>query len=414
MKRFIYLFILIISMSVAACSSDDPQPQPPTPPVHPERGELIQIEIKQQPEQLVYSLHSSDPINLKGLIVEGLYSDGKKYPLTVKPEHIFNFSTEQENNHLPITIRIEGKEAIFYIQVVSDVLKQVTDDGTDTYTVASHIRTIGPHAFAGTHFTTVVLNEGLTTIGESAFSGTPVQRINFPSTLKEIARQAFYQCNEIGEIDLSHTQLTTIKEHTFSRSGVQKVQFPASLTTIEDQAFTGTSQLKDIEFPVHVSYIGTEAFRESGITRIVLPNNLQETGKRVFMMCNNLTTVTCTNEPVTYNEGKIGSSFFEKCPQLQQITYPGSICSIDRTQITENPSLTLLSLPANLKAIGFSAFDNCQRIERIEIAASTPPSLDIYSLPKADKIKEIIVPEGAANAYKTDSKWKSYQTVIKE
>lgn len=414
MRQSIYLLILIFSMSVAACSKEDPQPQPQEPPTYPQRGDLLEIQIKQLPEQLIYSLHSSVPINLKGLSVEGTYSDGKTYPLTVKPEHISGFSTEKENDHLPITIRIEGKEAIFYIQVVSDVLSQVTDDGNDTYTVAPHIREIGPHAFKNTHFTTIVLNEGLTTIGKKAFSGTPVQHINFPSTLKDIDQLAFYQCSQIKDVDLSQTQLTIIKESVFNGAGIQSIQLPSTLTTIEDQAFLRTYQLQKIELPMSVESIGLEAFRESGITHVVLPNNLRSTGKRAFMLCENLTTVSCTNEPATYTEGEIESSFFEKCPRLQQITYPESIRRIGQTQITENPKIILLKLPMNLQKIGFSAFDNCHSIERIEVAAPVPPSLEIYSLPKANKIKEIVVPKGSVAAYIANEKWKDYQTIIKE
>lgn len=414
MKQAIYLFMLIAGMSMSACSKENPQPQPQESPAPNPKGELLEIHIKQLPEQLVYPLQYSSPINLKGLVVEGVYSDGETLPLAVKPTDIFNFSTEKENDRLPVTIRIQGKEAIFYIQVVSDVLNQVEDNGSDTYTVAPHVRTIGPKAFLNTHFTTIVLNEGLTRIGKEAFSGVPVRHINFPSTLKEIDELAFYLCQGIEHIDLSGTRLTEIKESVFNGSSIRSIQLPPSLTAIGDQAFLRTSQLESIELPDAVKSIGMESFRASGITRAVLPNNIQELGKRAFMLCENLTTVTCTASPATYTEGTAGSSLFEKCPRLQEITYPASIRHIERSQVSENPTLTLLSLPQNLQTIGFSTFDNCQRIERIEIAASLPPSLDIYALPKIHLIKEIIVPKGLLATYTASEGWKDYRSIVKE
>lgn len=414
MKSVTFFIVLFCSLfTLTSCSKENLSPSTPPSTSSPE-SELVEIQIKQQPEQLIYALHSSEPINLKGLLLEGTYSNGEKRILTVKAEHIFNFSTQKENQQLPVTIRIEGKEAVFHVQIVNDTLNQVEDDGTDTYTVAPHIRHIGPKAFQNTHFTHVILNEGLVSIGKEAFAGTPVAHIQFPSTLQEIETLAFYLCHYLKEADLSHTQLTAIRENVFHSSGIQQIQLPSTLTHIEDQAFLNTHQLQNITLPSSVQSIGMEAFRASGITHAVLPNNLRQSGKRAFMLCNNLTTVTCTHEPVTYTEGYIASGFFEKCPHLQEISYPGSICNIDRSQVSENPTLTLLRLPAHLQTIGFSAFDNCQHIERIELLASTPPSLDIYSLPKANKITQITVPQGSIGTYTSHTDWKKYLSVIKE
>lgn len=92
--------------------------------------------------------------------------------------------------------------------------------------------------------------------------------------------------------DLSRTKLTKLPASTFVYAGVEEVLLPATLTEIGAQAFLKTSQLKTIEIPENVRTIGLEAFRESSITTVKLPNGVTNIAQRAFYYCPELTEVT--------------------------------------------------------------------------------------------------------------------------
>ena len=83
----------------------------------------------------------------------------------------------------------------------------------------------------------------------------------------------------------------TSRQH-FCICGREEVLLPATLKEIGAQAFLKTSQLKTIEIPENVRTIGLEAFRESGITTVKLPNGVTTIAQRAFYYCPELTEVT--------------------------------------------------------------------------------------------------------------------------
>lgn len=97
---------------------------------------------------------------------------------------------------------------------------------------------------------------------------------------------------ELEKADLSQTKLTKLPASTFVYAGVEEVLLPMTLKEIGAQAFLKTSQLKTIEIPENVRTIGLEAFRESGITTVKLPNGVTTIAQRAFYYCPELTEVT--------------------------------------------------------------------------------------------------------------------------
>lgn len=57
-------------------------------------GTLTRIEIVSLPMQMTYLLHADTGLNLEGLVVEGIYDNGKRERLSVSTDNILGFSTE--------------------------------------------------------------------------------------------------------------------------------------------------------------------------------------------------------------------------------------------------------------------------------------------------------------------------------
>ena len=66
---------------------------------------------------------------------------------------------------------------------------------------------------------------------------------------------------------------------------------PVTLREISSQAFLHTDRLHSMTFPEDLKTIGVEAFRESGVESVTLPNNLNLLEELVFFLCHYLCEV---------------------------------------------------------------------------------------------------------------------------
>ena len=60
---------------------------------------------------------------------------------------------------------------------------------------------------------------------------------------------------------------------------------------LDEETFCECKNLKRIEIPKAVEYIGAKCFNDSGIEKITLPSTLREIGENVFNTCPNLKTI---------------------------------------------------------------------------------------------------------------------------
>ena len=186
---------------------------------------------------------------------------------------------------------------------------------------------IGDRAFAGNRLITAYLPTSVTTIGDNAFDGcvnlTSVTQVGssddavFPASVTSIGKFAFEGC---GKLNM-----------TFGEA--------KALTTIGDNAFEGCISLQHVEFASSgfaLSYIGKEAFMESGVSVVDLAG----------------TQVT-----------EIGFSAFEGCASLAKLTLPETIEIININAFYGCTNLSAVSVNGtanNITFIGSHAFYNCK------------------------------------------------------
>lgn len=382
-----------------------------------DKGTLIGLSIAQPPHKIAYTL--GEPLDLDGLLLTGVYSNGKEYPVTVTPEQVSGFSSDAPADRLVLTIGIEDRQATFTVSIapirVQEGVLTETYKGYSEITLPPHVTAIAPEAFMqNRQITRVVMNEGLTSIGEMAFFNSGIQEIVFPSTLQQLAPDLFYYCDRLKRVDLSHTQITRIPESAFACSGVEEVLLPSALTAIGTQAFMMTEHLKSAVIPQSVTHIGMEAFRGSGITTVQLPNSISTIEARAFYLCPNLTEVSAYG-PASSNhpDAVIKEHCFVGCPNLAHFEIPQSINILGQGLITGNQKVHTLTIPARVTRIDFSAFDNTG-IKEVIVEALTPPATsegEWYGFPET--ITSISVPAQAVEAYKTAEGWKKFADKIK-
>lgn len=298
------------------------------------------------------------------------------------------------------------------LQISNGVVTGIDDGFTEAVFPAS-VKRIQKGAFKNNkQIRKLTLNEGLETIEEEAFLFSSLAEINFPSTLKDISKYAFYGCSNLSTANLSSTKVSALPEGSFGFSGLQSVVLPSSLTDIGAQAFLSTSNLTSIEIPVNVKSIGNEAFRETRATSVLLPNNLSLMEQRAFYLCANLQQVR-THGTIKQDAPSaiMQESCFEGCPELSVFEIPLNIRRIGQGMLAGNTKVKNITIPANVNYIAFSAFNNTG-IEKVTVEPPTPPTAELingiawYGFP--DKVVSITVPAGTAEAYKVAAGWKEY------
>ena len=159
-----------------------------------------------------------------------------------------------------ITIPVKSKGGITITAIGTEAFKSMGLTGV-SFESGSQITSIGSQAFRNNPITAITnLPATLKTISTEAFYQTAITSIDLPSGVNSIGTYAFYGCNQLTSIDLSHLSLTTIGVSTFQAcSSLSAVTLPATLRTIGNSAFGGAS-LSYIKIPALVNSIGTNVF----------------------------------------------------------------------------------------------------------------------------------------------------------
>ena len=155
-------------------------------------------------------------------------------------------------------------------------------------------------------------------VGGECFSCSGIEEITLPSTLKEIGKKAFENCDSLKTVwveddfalDLANVVRSSVKilsrlarvgdqllldirkikqvimpdgagevgDHWFWGSQIGSITVPASVKKFGTGAFDGCWNLKSVIFAPEsrLEKIGSECFHQAGIERIAIPKNVEE------------------------------------------------------------------------------------------------------------------------------------------
>ena len=231
-------------------------------------------------------------------------------------EGIYTFAVNADGSGATITGVTSQRD--FYVLPEEAVI------GEETYPVTA----IGNGAFAGNRLITAYLPTSVITIGDNAFDGC----VNLTSvTQRGSSDEAVFPAS-----------VTSIGNYAFEGCGKLYVTFgeAKALTTIGDNAFYGCISLQQVVFAQDsaLSYIGKEAFMESGVSVVDLAG----------------TKVT-----------EIGYSAFEGCASLANLTLPETLSIININAFygctsLSNDSVSVSGSAKSITFIGGNAFYNCK------------------------------------------------------
>lgn len=146
--------------------------------------------------------------------------------------------------------------------------------------IPKRIKHIASDTFDGcTSLCKVILPGSLESIGDCAFRQCKaLNEIKLPDSIKSIC--SFEGCSALQKIEIPKG-VEEITGFMFCHS-LRKVILHQGVKRIDNYAFRYCENLKDINFPEGLEYIGARAFYPASLGRIVFPTTLQEIGCEAF------------------------------------------------------------------------------------------------------------------------------------
>lgn len=181
------------------------------------------------------------------------------------------------------------------------------------------------------------------TKGENIFGLTDLSSltsVTLPQSAKTIEDWTFKDCNNLNRINLP---INLQKIGAFAFSGctkLEKVNIPDSVTIMREQAFAYCSALNDLTIGLGLSQIPAYAFQSSGISSLILPDNIQKIGDGAFHSCENLSSIIFGNALK-----EIGEKSFCLCSNLRELNIPQQVETLYSDSFNDCP-LQTISVPA--------------------------------------------------------------------
>ena len=172
--------------------------------------------------------------------------------------------------------------------------------------------------------------KGVEKIGISAFDGcSSLQELVLPETVTEVLQGAFANEGALVKADMSRAASLKKwdKESFKGDTALAEVVLPTAggITAIPDGAFAGCTSLtgENLKIPKNIVTITENAFKESGLKKLYIPNQVTTIGTSAFEACKNLEDVHISN-----NISIISQSTFKNCEKLEKIEIPVKVDQI--------------------------------------------------------------------------------------
>lgn len=230
---------------------------------------------------------------------------------------------------------------------------------------------IGEYAFADcSNLETAPLPSTLKNLGSESFRNCQrLKSVVIPGGVKTISYAAFQNCRGIETLTISEG-VTRIEKYAFAQAHIGEVELPLSVQLIREKAFysSGITRLS----LGNVEKIENDAFLYChSLSSVLIPKTLKSWGQSVFEECRNLREVTLEEGLQT-----IGWDAFKNSP-IAKIELPQSIVKIEEgafqwCDFSEQTDGRII-IPKNVYAIGRRAFASF-RLTSVKFEGA-PPAL---------------------------------------
>ena len=285
----------------------------------------------------------------------------------------------------------------------------------------------------------IILPDNITKIDDMAFYRMRLEKINLPSSLKELGLGSFGNCHwlNVDPLIIPEGVMEIPTQCFVICQNFKKLVLPSTLRVIKQNAFYNT-RMEEVVFPYGLQCIEDAAFHGSGeLKKAILPNSCLELGEFAFSMCDSLKVLRLPEEIK-----RIPNNFSSFCNVLEKINVPETVEIIDENAFQWCFALENIKFPEGLKTIGHTALHYCnpdsivfpeslqyigggscrywKNLKKIYSKSPIPPFCDedpdnsgIYSFGGLTSTDiPIYVPVGSADLYRNAQGWSYFNNFI--
>jgi hypothetical protein len=217
--------------------------------------------------------------------------------------------------------------------------------------------------------------------GDTFYGCASLKSLSLPQGLSVIPKQAFYGCTALSKINSNTdgvfdlTTIATVGDGAFKNcTSVTDVKLSTVTDSLAANILGGCTSLKTVNSDTDGFFdltayqtIGASAFVGSMVQKVKFSSQLSSLGNSAFSSCKQIVSVDWNNNAVS--EFTLGSSAFNLCSSLTEITLPAGTLKIDNNTFC-GTGLTSIKFGGNETLIGSSAFKECKALTSIDIPDS--------------------------------------------
>lgn len=218
----------------------------------------------------------------------------------------------------------------------------------------------------------VFYSDDITTANLAYLDGVQVRKITFGKNVDGIRNLKNLSYLEEIDVDENNPNLFAYKNCLYSNAN-ELIYVPSTLTRVDIMPAT--------------ERIGENAFKDSQVLNITLPNGLKEIGNYAFYGCKELKRVSFPEKSTLKT---IGDSAFENCSALKSVLISKPVEVIGKKAFKNCINLTSIVLPDSLKTISQDAFVFCNSLAYVVVPEGTQ-TIDSGAFAYCDNLEEIYI-----------------------
>ena len=246
-----------------------------------------------------------------------------------------------------------------------------------TLAIPSNVSSIGSGAFSGGNYDKVDVNSPLT--GDNIFKGTTSLKEAYlaDSTTDKIPAGTFDGCTSLDTLTWPNdSKITEIGENAFRDTALTELAIPEGVTTIGKDAFASMDDLKSVTIPdsINSDFINSGSLAEAfgnkpntSVTELTVPSDLDEDALKelaeIFPNVEKITVVPAENDKELNGD-------FSGFGSLDEVVIGEGITGIDDNAFA-NSTISKADIPSSVGSIGKDIFEGCKNLEEVSISTDT-------------------------------------------
>lgn len=233
----------------------------------------------------------------------------------------------------------------------------------------------------------VILPENVKNIPAMAFYGAVALREVTAYALNNVGKQAFDGCSALQRFTAE--SVGSVGKYAFrGAKELSALAFNfALLTKIEEGAFDGCKALDvDLSKMTSLGSIGEGAFRNTALTRLVLPGTVNSLGELAFEGCTELVYVDLSLTSLT----SVSDGMFKGFTKLETVLLPTNLETVGKSAF-KNTAIKNIVIPASVVTIGERAFEDCSALVSVEFGAAVE-TIGAYAFVRASSLAVVSLP----------------------